>query len=89
MDPLCLLVFSGLRGMTHLTIPLLVHLTNPLPGVSGLRGMTHLTISLSQILFLVFSGLRGMTLLKTTQSGFANFHTDEFRALPDTHDRSK
>ena len=33
------------------------------------------------------SGIAGFTFLKTTQSGWADFHSDEFRTLPDTHDR--
>ena len=33
------------------------------------------------------AGLEGLTLAKTTQTGFANFHRDEFRTLPDTEDR--
>jgi urate oxidase len=33
------------------------------------------------------SGLRGYTLMKTTQSGWADFVDDEVRTLPDTHDR--
>jgi urate oxidase len=32
-------------------------------------------------------GVRSLILLKTTQSGFENFHRDEFRALGDTNDR--
>lgn len=32
-------------------------------------------------------GIRSLILLKTTQSGFENFHRDEFRALGDTNDR--
>lgn len=33
------------------------------------------------------TGIKNLKLLKTTQSGFENFHSDEFRALPDTNDR--
>ena len=33
------------------------------------------------------SGIKNYTILKTTQSGFENFHRDEFRTLPDTNDR--
>ncbi|KQO78791.1 MULTISPECIES: factor-independent urate hydroxylase [unclassified Methylobacterium] len=33
------------------------------------------------------SGLRGYTLMKTTESGWADFVDDAFRTLPDTHDR--
>jgi urate oxidase len=32
-------------------------------------------------------GLRDATLIKSTGSGFANFHRDEFRTLPDVRDR--
>lgn len=35
----------------------------------------------------VSSGIKTLMVLKTTQSGFENFHRDEFRALPDTNDR--
>ena len=35
----------------------------------------------------VSSGIKSLILLKTTQSGFENFHRDEFRALGDTNDR--
>lgn len=36
----------------------------------------------------VSSGIKTLMVLKTTQSGFENFHRDEFRALPDANDRS-
>lgn len=35
----------------------------------------------------VTSGVEQLLLAKTTESGFADFHRDEFRTLPDTHDR--
>ena len=35
----------------------------------------------------IATGLSDLMLAKTTQSGFANFHRDEFRTLPDTDDR--
>ncbi|KAL1123871.1 hypothetical protein AAG570_001641, partial [Ranatra chinensis] len=35
----------------------------------------------------VTSGLRGLRVLKTTQSSFTDFTTDEFRTLPDSQDR--
>tara|TARA_R110002049_G_scaffold2750_8_gene22212 strand:+ start:148444 stop:149289 length:846 start_codon:yes stop_codon:yes gene_type:complete len=35
----------------------------------------------------VCSGLTDLVVAKTTESGFANFHRDEFRTLPDTDDR--
>ena len=33
------------------------------------------------------SGLRGYTLMKTTRSGWSDFHADAYRTLPDTDDR--
>lgn len=50
---------------------------------------THHINSPSLLLFLPLSttGVRSLLLLKTTQSGFENFHRDEFRALGDTNDR--
>ena len=36
----------------------------------------------------VSSGIKTLMVLKTTQSGFENFHRDEYRALPDASDRS-
>ncbi|KAK3869907.1 hypothetical protein Pcinc_024821 [Petrolisthes cinctipes] len=36
---------------------------------------------------LVSTGLQGLRLLKTTQSAFVNFVSDEFRSLPDMKDR--
>lgn len=33
------------------------------------------------------SGLKGFTFMKTTGSGWADFHADEYRTLPDTDDR--
>jgi urate oxidase len=33
------------------------------------------------------SGIENFTFMKTTQSGWSDFHTDEFRTLPDTDDR--
>lgn len=36
---------------------------------------------------LVWTGLQGMRVLKTTQSSFTNFVSDEFRSLPDMEDR--
>ncbi len=33
------------------------------------------------------SGMTGFTFMKTTESGWSNFHADEFRTLPDTDDR--
>lgn len=35
----------------------------------------------------VLSGLENLVLAKTTESGFSDFHSDEFRTLPDTDDR--
>lgn len=35
----------------------------------------------------VISGLKSLRVLKTTQSSFENFVTDEYRSLPDTEDR--
>ena len=35
----------------------------------------------------ILAGLSNLVLAKTTESGFANFHRDEFRTLPDTDDR--
>ena len=35
----------------------------------------------------IFAGLSDLVVAKTTESGFANFHQDEFRTLPDTNDR--
>ncbi|XP_075152472.1 urate oxidase [Haematobia irritans] len=35
----------------------------------------------------IISGIRGLRVLKTTQSSFVNFVNDEFRSLPDQHDR--
>ncbi|XP_037795200.1 uricase-like [Penaeus monodon] len=35
----------------------------------------------------VWTGLQGMRVLKTTQSSFTNFVSDEFRSLPDMEDR--
>lgn len=35
----------------------------------------------------VKTGLQGLRLLKTTQSSFVNFVSDEFRSLPDMKDR--
>lgn len=35
----------------------------------------------------VISGIRGLRVLKTTKSSFVNFVDDEFRSLPDQHDR--
>ena len=35
----------------------------------------------------VTSGIANCTIAKTTESGFANFHRDEFRTLPDTDNR--
>ncbi|ALC44530.1 Uro [Drosophila busckii] len=35
----------------------------------------------------VISGIKGLRVLKTTQSSFVNFIDDEFRSLPDQHDR--
>lgn len=35
----------------------------------------------------VTSGVSGLVIAKTTQSGFADFHRDEFRTLTDTDDR--
>ena len=36
---------------------------------------------------IVRGGVRDWIIAKTTQSGFANFHRDEYRTLPDTDDR--
>lgn len=36
---------------------------------------------------LIESGIKEMRVLKTTQSSFTNFVTDEYRSLPDAHDR--
>ena len=33
------------------------------------------------------SGMTGFTFMKTTQSGWSDFHADEYRTLPDTDDR--
>lgn len=33
------------------------------------------------------SGLRGLQVLKTTESGFADFHRDQYTTLPETNDR--
>lgn len=33
------------------------------------------------------SGITGFTFMKTTGSGWSDFHADEFRTLPDTDDR--
>lgn len=35
----------------------------------------------------VISGLKNLRVLKTTQSSFENFVTDEYRSLPDAADR--
>lgn len=35
----------------------------------------------------VTSGIEGLVIAKTTQSGFEDFHTDEYRTLQDTSDR--
>ncbi|XP_023349409.1 uricase isoform X2 [Eurytemora carolleeae] len=35
----------------------------------------------------VRSGIRGLTVIKTTQSAFVNFVSDEYRTLPDAEDR--
>ena len=35
----------------------------------------------------ITSGMDQLVIAKTTESGFANFHRDEFRTLPDTDDR--
>lgn len=35
----------------------------------------------------ITAGVKELTVAKTTASGFANFHQDEFRTLPDTDDR--
>ena len=35
----------------------------------------------------VSSGLAGYTFMKTTESGWSDFHADEYRTLPDTTDR--
>lgn len=35
----------------------------------------------------IVSGLEGLTIAKTTESGFEDFHQDEFRTLADTADR--
>lgn len=35
----------------------------------------------------VASGVRGLTVIKTTQSAFVNFFSDEYRTLPDMEDR--
>ncbi len=35
----------------------------------------------------VRSGLEGFTFMKTTEAGWADFHADEYRTLPDTDDR--
>jgi urate oxidase len=35
----------------------------------------------------VVSGLNDLRILKTTQSSFINFVDDEYRSLPDQHDR--
>jgi len=35
----------------------------------------------------VQSGLKNLLIAKTTESGFSDFHRDEFRTLPDTDDR--
>ncbi len=35
----------------------------------------------------IIAGLDQLMIAKTTQSGFANFHQDEYRTLPDTDDR--
>ena len=36
---------------------------------------------------MIHAGLSDLVVAKTTESGFANFHRDEFRTLPDTDDR--
>lgn len=33
------------------------------------------------------AGIRTLQVVKTTQSGFSNFHSDEYRSLGDTDDR--
>ncbi|MGC4033746.1 MAG: urate oxidase [Tepidisphaeraceae bacterium] len=35
----------------------------------------------------VIGGIEGLLVLKTTQSGWADFHSDRYRTLKDTHDR--
>ena len=35
----------------------------------------------------ISGGIDGLVIAKTTESGFANFHRDEYRTLPDTDDR--
>lgn len=35
----------------------------------------------------ITSGLKHLTIAKTTESGFVDFHDDDFRTLPDTDDR--
>ena len=36
---------------------------------------------------IIISGIKGLRVLKTTKSSFVNFVNDEFRSLPDQHDR--
>lgn len=44
--------------------------------VTATRDEVHLT-----------GGISGLRVLKTTESAWANFHTDQYRTLKDTHDR--
>lgn len=44
-------------------------------------------VSATRDLRQVESGVAGFTFMKTTESGWAGFHSDEYRTLPDTADR--
>jgi urate oxidase len=51
--------------------------STPTTTIDALRGQSPL----------VKSGVEKLLIAKTTESGFSNFHRDEFRTLPDTDDR--
>lgn len=51
------------------------------------NGTGYVGLTASRAARVLRSGLRGYTFMKTTQSGWANFHDDGFRTLPDTDDR--
>lgn len=51
------------------------------------NGRSTVEVSATRAGATVTSGLDGFTFMKTTEAGWADFHTDEFRTLPDTTDR--
>ena len=60
---------------------------------SCLRGATCLRYSIKMMKIFpcpnmyIFFFRRGLTVLKTTQSAFVDFVDDEYRSLPDMHER--